>query len=357
MKKRTSRFAMAALACLLAVITSACSLFPGKEDTPEPATPLISPTVDVNEDYYTGLFPYKENKTRGMLSKLKTYRIDFSHLELGLLEIARETYKEEDYFFQEGQVISADQVKAWLSAPSEDPAGLNPEKGGNLLVNVLEHDYLDKSSKKLSGIVIGLTLSPRYKDASGQDKVYTTNELRTKGQQLAAHIVTKVRAAAPQIPMVVALYQVPEKTSTLVPGHFILTGTVSANESTVSKWQPIDEAYFLFPSDDVYKVYPQISLQYEKLMKQTQTFFGEYIGLTGVGRFMDGQLIEMNITATAEYDSRTEVLQFTQFAASLIEQLFDKKIHINLYVQSISKPLAIYVRPANGEGYMHIYRQ
>lgn len=357
MKKTYYSLAMAACVCLLAVMTSACSLLPGQENTPTPATPSISPVVDVNEDYYSGLFPYKENKTRGMLSKLKTYRIDFSHLELGLLEIARETYPEEDYFFQEGQVISSEQAKAWLSSPSENQEGLNPEKGENLLVNVLEHDYLDKSTKKLSGIVIGLTLSPRYKDASGQDKVYTTNELRTKGQQLAAHIVTKVRAEAQQIPMVVALYQVPEKTSTLVPGHFILTGTVNATESSVSKWQPIDEAYYLFPSDDVYKAYPQLSLQYEKLMKQTQSFFGEYIGLTGVGRFMDGQLIEMNLTATAEYDSRTEVLQFTQFAATLINQLFDKKVHVNLYVQSISKPLAIYVRPANSEGYMHIYRQ
>ncbi|MGD8191825.1 CamS family sex pheromone protein [Brevibacillus ginsengisoli] len=357
MKKRTSRIAMAALSCLLAVFTSACSLIPGKDNASNPATPSISSTVDVNENYYSGLFPYKENKTRGMLSKLKSYRIDFSHLELGLMEIARETYKEDDYYFQEGQVIPANQVKAWLSSPSEDPAGLNPEKGGNLLVNVLEHDYLDKNSKKLSGIVLGLTLSPRYKDASGQDKMYSTDELRTKGEQLASHIVTKVHTLAPQIPMVVALYQVPDKSSTLVPGHFILTGTVNANESSVSKWQPIDEAYYLFPSDDVYKAYPQISLQYDKLMKQTQSFFGEYIGLTGVGRFMDGQLIEMNLTATAEYDSRTEVLQFTQYAATLIDQLFDKKVQVNLYVQSVNKPLAIYIRPANGEGYMHIYRQ
>lgn len=357
MKRYFNKLALAACSCLLAFIASACSLLPGKENTPEPATPSISPVVDVSDDYYTGLFPYKENKTRGMLSKLKTYRIDFSHLELGLVEIARETFKEDDYYFQEGQVISADQVKAWLSSPSEDPAGLNPEKGGNLLVHVLEHDYLDKNSKKLAGIVLGLTLSPRYKDASGQDKEYTTDELRTKGQQLAAHIVAKVRAEAPQIPMVVALYQVPDKTSTLIPGHFILTGTVNAAESSVSKWQPIDEAYYLFPSDDAYKAYPQISLQYEKLMKQSQSFFGEYIGLTGVGRFMDGQLIEMTITATAEYDSRTEVLQYTQYVASMIDQLFDKKVQVNLYVQSINKPLAIYVRPANGEGYMHIYRQ
>lgn len=352
-----SKLKVVTIICLVTLFTSACSFLPGKENSPEPATPSISPVVEVSEDYYDGLFPYKENKTRGMLSKLKNYRIDFSHLELGLVEIARETFEEENYFFQEGQVISADQVEAWLSAPSENPAGLNPEKGGNLLVHVLEHDYLDKSTKKLSGIVLGLTLSPRYKDASGQDKEYSTQELRTKGQQVAAHIVAKVRAEAPQIPMVVALYQVPKKTSTLIPGRFILTGTVNATESSVSKWQTIEEEYYLFPGDEVYKAYPQISLQYDNLMKKTQAFFGEYIGLTGVGRFMDGQLIELSITATAEYDSRTEVLQFTQYTASLINQLFDKKLHVNLYVQSISQPLAIYVRPADGEGYMHVYRR
>ncbi|MBO8164762.1 MAG: CamS family sex pheromone protein [Brevibacillus sp.] len=346
------------LVLILAITTTACTFFDGEDEKPNPATPTISPIIEVSGDYYGSVVPYQPNQTRGMLSRMSGFRIDFSRLELGLLEIARETFSPKEYLFQEGQLISSEQVNAWLAPASKDnPEGLNPEDGNTLLLHVLEHDYLDKESQQLAGIVLGLTLSPQYKDASGQEKVYTTDELREKGKAIAARIVQKVRAENQQIPMVVALFRVPEKNSTLLPGTFIMTGTVNSTESAVSKWQPIEEKYYLFPSDAVYKDYPQISLQYDKLMKQTKAFYGEFIGLTGVGRFMGGELIELTLTATAEYDSRTEVTQFTQYCASLINQLLDKQVHVNLYVESINRPLAVYVRPANGEPYMHVYRK
>ncbi|MFD2368539.1 CamS family sex pheromone protein [Brevibacillus sp. GCM10020057] len=340
---------------LLVIATSGCSLLPkSQEPGPELATPSLSPVVEVSEDYYGSIPPYKPNQTRGMLSDTK-YRIDFSHLELGLMEFARDTFPTTDYLFQEGQQIKKEQVLEWIA--QEKTGAANGQKKKGILVHVLEHDYLSKDKQQLAGMVLGLSLSPEYQDATGQDKMYTTQELQAKGQQLAARIVQSVRASNPTVPMLILLYQVPEANSSLVPGHFIMSGTVNANEAAVSKWQPIDEEFFLFPSTDVESKYAQQSLQYDKLMRQTQSYFGEYIGMTGVGRFMGGKLTELTITATAEYDSRTEVLQFTQFAAASINQLFDKNVHVNLYVQSMNKPLAIYIRPANGEPYMHIYRQ
>ncbi|WP_019121690.1 CamS family sex pheromone protein [Brevibacillus massiliensis] len=356
MKRLGSKIFLIGAAISLALTASACSLLPGQKEE-APATPSVSADVKVSENYYTGIVPYQQNQTRGMFSRLSSSRADFGHQEMGLMEIAQQTFSPSQYFFQEGQRISRDQVKKWLSSTSENPEGLNPDKGPNLLVHVLEHDYLDMQQKQLAGIVLGLALSPVYKDASDKEQQYTIDQLRAKGEQMASRIVQKVRADNPQIPMVIVLYQVADRNSTLVPGRFILSGTVNAEESSVSKWQPIDEAYYLFPSAQLENDYSQISLQYDKLMKQLQSFFGEYIGVTGLGRFMSGQLIELTITATAEYDSRTEVLQFTQYAAALIDQLFDKNVHVNLYVRTTNQPLAVYVRPADGEPFMHIYRR
>ncbi|GAA4725664.1 CamS family sex pheromone protein [Brevibacillus fulvus] len=356
MWKITKGFIAAGMVLTLSFVATACSYLPVfTKKAPEPATPSVSPVIEVSEDYYGSMPPYKENQTRGMLSG-SGYRIDFSRLELGLMEIAQETFPTPDYYFQEGQQIKREQAEAWLARTKDNPAGLNPNKGPNLLVNILEHDYLDKDQQKLAGMVVGLSLSPDYQDGTEQEKQYTAEQLVAKGEQLAARIVQTVKAQNPGIPMVIALYQVPDENSTLIPGHFLATGTVGAEESSVSKWQMLDEQYYLFPSEEVEKDYPQAYLQYDKLMRQTQSYFGEYVGITGVGRFMNGKLTELTITANAEYDSRTEVLQFTQFAANGINQLIDKDVHVNLYVQSINRPLAIYVRPANGEPYMHIYR-
>jgi protein involved in sex pheromone biosynthesis len=353
--KKQSKFYSLALTALLSVVTAGCSFWPGGgQENNLPPNPTITSVVAVSEDYYGSIVPYKPNQTRGMLAG-NSYRIDFSRLELGLMEIARDTFPTDEYLFQEGQQIKAEQVSEWIAQYNiKAPDG---KKKTGLLVNVLEHDYLEKQQKQLAGMVLGISLSPIYMDATGKEKTYNTDELRAKGQQVAARIVQAVRADNPQIPIVLALYQVPDKNSTLVPGHFIMSGTVNANETAISKWQPINEEYFLFPSDVAEKNYAQQSLQFDKFKRQTQNFFGEYIGMTGLGRFMGGKLTELTITATAEYDSRTEVLQFTQFAAAAIDEAFDKSVHVNLYVQSINRPLAIYIRPASGEPYMHIYRQ
>lgn len=344
-----------AAAIVLAIATAGCSLLPGgKDQAPEPTAPSLSEVVEVSEDYYGSITPYKPNLTRGMLSSTR-YRIDFSHLELGLMEFARDTFPTSEYYFQEGQVVKKEQVAQWIA--QEKASGTNGQQKNGILVHVLEHDYLNKKDKQLAGMVLGLSVSPNYQDATGKEMVYTRQELQAKGQQLAATIVSTLRVSTPNVPMLILLYQVPEANSSLVPGHFIMSGTVAANDSAVSKWRPIDEEFFLFPSADVEKKYAQQSLQYDKLMRQAQAYFGEYVGMTGVGRFMDGRLTELTITATAEYDSRTEVLQFTQYAAGSINQLFDKSVHVNLYVQSMNKPLAIYIRPTSGEPYMHLYRQ
>ncbi|AKF93280.1 CamS family sex pheromone protein [Brevibacillus laterosporus] len=354
-KRKLVRYLCILIAC--SVLLSACSLLPGKKDSADPVAPAVSSVLQVDENYYgSAAMPYQKNQTRGMLSSNPKYRIDFSHLEYGMMEIAKESFSPSSYLFQEGQRISRKQVTTWIEWEKKNPEGLNPDKANKLLVNVLEHNYLDKKDQKLAGIVLGLSLSPIYQDPSGLEKRLSVDELRSKGQQIAAKIVMKVRAENPQIPLVVAMYQVPESSSNLVPGNFIMSGIVNANDSSVAKWQPINEEYFLLPGDAAYSKYPQASLQFEKLMKQGQSFFQEFVGMTGTARFLNGDLTELTINATAEYDSRTEVIQFTQMIAQAIDQYIDKRVHVNFYVQSINQPLAIYVRPADGKSYMHIYR-
>ncbi|WP_232697580.1 CamS family sex pheromone protein [Brevibacillus daliensis] len=353
-KMKLGQLLAVVLSCSL--LLSACSWLPsGEKEKGNPVAPEISSILDVDENYFGGPIPYLQNNTRGMLNSGR-YIMDFSHLEFGMMEIAQETFSPDDYLFQEGQRISREQVTNWLAWEKKNPEGLNPDKTNKLLVNVLEHNYLHKKDQSLAGMVIGLSLSPVQQDASGEKRL-TVDELRAKGQQLAAKIVAKVKADNPQVPIVVALYQVPEPNSTMVPGNFIMTGTVNANESSVSKWQPISEGFFLFPSDKAYKKDPQISLQFDKIIEQAQAVFGEYIGMTGTGRFNNGELTELTITATAEYDSRTAVIQFTQLMAKALEDQFSEKVHINFYVQSIQRPLAIYVRPSDGgKPYIHVYR-
>lgn len=334
------------LVCLL--VTPGCTFFsePQQQKTSLAATvqekTTISPSIDIAQDYYGGVLPYVPNQTRGTLKQVGT-RIDISHIEWGLLEFAQTRYSPSKYLFQEGQVITRTDLQGLL-------------KDHAALVHVLEHDYLDAVSKQRKGIVIGLSMDPRYKDQQGKTAFYKDEELLNQGKTVGEQIVTAIRKEDPKSTVLLAIYRT-EPGSSLIPGHFIGTGQVDEQKNTVSAWEPFHERFYLLPGSDIKEIDPNIPIQFEHFQKKLQSFFKDYVGITGAARVVDQRLVELTLTASAEYDSRTEVIQFIQFAASALPEYFPKDTHINLYVETIDKPLAIYIRPVSGDPLVHIYRK
>ncbi|MBP1930090.1 CamS family sex pheromone protein [Ammoniphilus resinae] len=329
------------LMCLC--ILCACSpLEVIKQQRPPTSVPIVtlepSPPLQISSEFYQSEVPYLPNQTRGTLKQMDS-RFDAAHLERGMLEYAKESFPTDRYLFREGQLVTRKELQTWQE---EHPQ----------LVNVLEHDYLNKETKEQAGIVLSISLNPRYKDESGTTVSYTDEELHAKGEIIAAEVSSHFHTLETNIPLLFLIYRT-EPSSSMVPGRFIRWG-LQENQQKSMGWRDIRENFYLLPSEDIQQEHPQLAENFKKLQSHAQKSFPEYASLIGLARFLDDKPLELTIKAYANYDSLTEVIQFTQLMAQKMDEAFEPEIQINLYVETIDRLLAFYIRPTIGDPVFHV---
>ncbi|MFV9511455.1 CamS family sex pheromone protein [Tepidibacillus sp. LV47] len=352
-KYRTKWIRFAGVGILsFSLLFSGCDLSKKTEQkTEESSSSIISPTVKVNEEYYRGVLPYKRSLINGRLSSLPT-RLDANHFELGLIELAKTEFDPADYVFQEGQILKDIE---WLS--QED-----------MLYAVAEHDYL-KEDGSYGGVVIGLSLSPKYylRDDKGKllrdpktnmaiSKMYTDDQLKEKAKKIANEIVATIRKTLPNPPILIGVMKLQTEKVNL-PGNFILYGKV-ANGQSSADWKDMNESYLFLPAsaNGLKDKYGDLILGFNRFKDELDRFLPGYAGVTGLARIVNDEVVELTIHVNAEFDSTVETIQFTQFAISMSNESFPKDAQLNIYINTIDQPKAIYVRQSNGDDFMHIYR-
>ncbi|OEF99238.1 hypothetical protein BHF71_09385 [Vulcanibacillus modesticaldus] len=342
----------------LALILGGCSLRSKTYEEDNQRTDsnsIVSPQVKVNEEYYRGVLPYKHSPVNGMLDEIPS-RLDANHFEIGLLEIANKVFEPNDFIFQEGQVLSMDDIELILG--STEYSGF--------LYTVNEHNYFSEDNQ-FAGIVLGMVVSPKYylkdengeyiRDAYGMRKFafYTDDELIEKSKRVANDLVSIIRRKGVEPRILVGVMKAETKDMKL-PGTFILTGDVKQGENIV--WNRLNESFLFLPAKfiNLDGIYSDTARAFNHFKDSIDQYFPGFAGITGLARFVDDEMVEMTIKVYAEIDSTVETIQFTQFSVALIEKYFSENIKINLYINSINKPKAIYVKNANGDDFMHVYR-
>ncbi|GBF10778.1 CamS family sex pheromone protein [Tepidibacillus infernus] len=328
-------------------IFSGCSIWQPLENSQkqneamEP-TSIIAPDVKVNEEYYRGVLPYKPSPIAGMLKELPR-RLDSNKFELGLIEIAKNEYDPSEFVFQEGQVLTMNEIEPIL------------DQYQDFLYSVVEHDYLHEDGT-YGGVVVGLFVSSVYQEGE-TIKSYTDDQIRERSKEIANKILSMVRKKVTDPSILFGIVKA-EEFDMKLPGTFILKGEVKEKENSIDDWTNIEESYLFLPAkgSSYNGSEGDISLGFNQLKDQLNEYLPGFAGLTGLARFVNGNLIELTINVNTEFDSTVEVIQFTQFAIALISKYFPTDSQINLYVQTIDQPKAIYIRQANGDDFVHIYR-
>ena len=130
----------------------------------------IIPNVQLSDNYYRTLIPYKESASRGLVVSNISTKYDMKEVENGLMRISQHEFDTENYFFQEGQYLDKETVSLWLARKNQtkdkDPElqGLNPssvdsatgeemdptvraEKAPIYLAHIVEQNYLVKTDE------------------------------------------------------------------------------------------------------------------------------------------------------------------------------------------------------------------
>ncbi|KGA96252.1 hypothetical protein AJ85_09635 [Alkalihalobacillus alcalophilus ATCC 27647 = CGMCC 1.3604] len=358
----------------------------------EPATEdqdvAVIPHISNSEDYYRsilydGVYPHGE--TRGLGTSLVSNRLDLDQFEIGLTRVAQEYFDNERYFFREGQFLSSAEVNSWIRRYDEDnnPSGLNPALFGDedtdmrereegsprYLSHLIEHNYLvekENGNYEVGGIVIGLSLNSVYNfnvDTDSGRYFYSVeledDNILEEGQKIAEEVVNRIRSnnreegAFQNIPIVVALFQ-EQPRQAAVPGNYIARSVAEPNEG-LSRWQDINEQYYLFPSTEANRDVRGDADQFNLFKDDIQGFFETYVGVVGRGFYNNDQLQELTVEISLQYQGKTEIVALSQFVANRIKQRYQDTLKVNVYINSVGgKQEAQVIRNPNEEPLIHI---
>ncbi len=351
----------------------------------------------ISEDYYRPLEKYKPGKARGVLMHQVANRLDIEEMEIGLRRHSKDVFDPEDYFFQEGQYLTEDMLYNWLErkltqnqvnellegarqelTKEELQKGLNPSLKDDAteedyrdrpryLSHILEHNFLQKNEDgtvEVEGISIGLALRSTYRFQPIKYGAYhyeqiSQEESLKQGKQLAQTVLERIRKieALTDVPVMIALYRQEERGS-MVPGNFMTKTTVEGSDMTIKEWQPIQEDYVLFPSDEAKDEHRDDSELLADFQAKIAEYFPNYIGVVGKGFYKDDELTKLTIDIPIEFKGKTEVIGISQYVYSLIVEKFPTYFALEVNIESHNgQESLIFREPGDEKPTVHIYGQ
>lgn len=336
----------------------------------EPETVII-PDVQLKEEYYRTLLPFKKSASRGLIVGNIYSKYDMEEVEEGLLRLSAKSFAPDNHFFQEGQYITEEMARSWIQRNSEDnQEGLNPaikegmsedeiaEKAPSYLAHIVEQNYLTMTEEKkvsLSGISIGLALNSIYYTRSGKETKISDAVLEKEGTRMAEEIVKRMRTqeGLENVPIVIGLFK-QQSRDAIIPGNYFAT-TVSEKGEKTSGWKKVEEEYVLFPSSQSEDAHRDTNTKFRNFKKAIDDYFPSFINVVGRGLYVNDSLQSLKIEMPIQFFGKSETIGFTQYITGLIPQYLPD-VPIEISITSINGPEALIVKEqGKEEPYVHIY--
>ncbi|MED0991651.1 CamS family sex pheromone protein [Bacillus cereus] len=383
-----------ALAVLsLSLLVSGCSMGSNKDEkTVEKSGKAKEQAViskySISNEYYKTTFPFDPGGARGLVGQSLNNRLDIDEFETGLMRIAKESFSTKDYFFKGGNVLDTQTIQMLVKRKRTDAEqkeledklkkdavkfpniGLNPALGEGseslevkntknpmYISNILEHDYYlqngDKSTEP-DGVVVGLAMNSvhYYEEEHGypREAKIEQEKMLAEGKKMAQEILKVMQQKRPgikDVPVTFAIYRQGPKSS-LVPGNFVSYAKVEKGSETVEDWKPINEKYYLFPSEQAKSDNKREDLARVSNFKAklSEYFQGDYTAVIGTGMYRDDELKEMKLDIPVQFNGEAEVIGFTQYVAGLVMEYFPNYMRVQVTIKSVERPEAIIIREA-----------
>ncbi|KAA0942170.1 CamS family sex pheromone protein [Sporosarcina sp. ANT_H38] len=332
---------------------------------------VMIPDVQLKEEYYKTLLPFKKSASRGLIVSNIDTKYDMQETEEGLLRISTQHFDPKNHLFQEGQYIDKETARSWLSRSSTDEAGLNPpieegmnedtasEEAPNYLAHIVEHNFhvmTDDKKVRLAGITIGLALNSTSYSRSGKETELSDKEIEQQGMKMAEEVVSRLRSqeGLSDIPIVVGLFKQEERNS-IVPGTYFATAVAEKGQSKPTGWKVVNEQYVVFPATSETGEYRDMNNTFDRFKQDIDDYFPSFVNVIGTGFYKDGTLKSLNIEVPIQFFGTSETIGFTQYMTSLVNKYFSN-VHTEVSITSVNGPEALIVKEADDdEPYVHVY--
>lgn len=296
----------------------------------------------VDSNYYRPVITedgtYAPSQNRGTTRSLNS-GVNMRTFETDLMRHSQARFPTENHFFQEGQYLSSTLVTNWIGreqVPDEEDdeaeeideqnQGLNPpsnntfdpaERAPNYLSSILEQNFYRQTEEglELAGVSVGLALNQidYYRDGEGTQLQQTipSEELLQAGREMADKVISRMRSVEglENIPILIGLYEQSTQDD-LAPGTFMETGFVEDGNTSVSEWNVINEDRMVFPLEGMQSAEGN---NFANFRSEVEGFFPNISGVTGLGHYLEDQMIDLEISITTQFYGKGEIIAFTQF--------------------------------------------
>lgn len=364
------------LGILSAILLTACAPSPienkEKQEKEENDQELvIIPEEQIKKEYYRTPVPFKKSASRGLVVSNLNTKYDMKEAEEGLLRISSLYYDTKNYYFQEGQYISRDIAKEWISRKSNYEAGLNPaikegmtpeqiaEQAPIYLAHIVEQNYLQMAGDKkvkLAGVTIGLAMNSIYYPREGNERAIPDKVIEQQGKKMADLILTRLRSKPElaDIPIAVGLFKQNSR-SDIVPGTYFATAFAGKGKNEFIGWKEVDETYVLLPAASSTGNYRDLNTTFKNFKQDIDDYFPSFVNVVGTAFYKNQKLNSLQVEIPIQFFGKSELISFSQYLTSLVKTHF-KDIPIEVSVTSVNGPEVLIVSGGDRkEPFVHVY--
>lgn len=305
---------------------------------------------------------YRTSVTRGYTASRLNSNYNLNNFENGLINLSKDQFSVDDYYFQEGQMIPEDTLRKWLGRKSaSNPSGLNPEDQNEpiILQQILEQDFINLETQKLSGVSIGLALNSVYYTQDGSVDI-PQEQLESEGKRLANELLKNLREVKglAAIPITINLFEQAPKEN-IAGGHYFARAISENGDTQITQWEPVNESYILLPvvgNTTNSATEDGLATKFNEFKTNIQNFFPNLSGITGIAYYKDNVLQNLSITIMTKYYGATEIISFTQYVGTSVENIFDLQTNVEVQINSIEGTQAFVEKKAgSSEVYAHVF--
>ncbi len=349
------------------------------DQTEESEASTIEEQVDSN--YYRPVITedgtYAPSQNRGVTRSLNS-SVNMRTFEADLMRHSQGYFPTDSHFFQEGQYLSSQLVTSWIGreqVPDEDDEeaeeideqnqGLNPPaseeesadgRTPNYLNSILEHNYYIQTDEglQLAGVSIGLALNsvdyyqteqfgPNFEQSIARE------DLLAEGQRMGNEVASRLRniEGLGDVPIMIGLYEQSTRDD-LAPGTFIAEGLSENGNTSVSEWNLLNEDRIVFPLEGMQSAEGN---NFANFRSEVEGFFPNVSGVTGLGHYIEDQLMNLEISITTQFYGKGEIIAFTQFLNEAGKTYLPNDLPIQIQVESLNGIESYLNKETNQEDY------
>ncbi len=346
-----------------------------------------------SEEFYRSVVPYELSPARGLSSANLVSSYNVEEFEKGLFSISQNVFPTNEYIFREGQIISEEMIRGYLSRQYTNEEledmddeellstnafsnlGLNPSTNGETdpeviaeeaplyLSHILEQNYMtedDEGNLSFDGITIGLAMNSIHyyqteEYGQTQERALDLETVEEKGEEMAAEILTRIRAndqyADKEI--VFAIF-IQSGDTDIVPGNFVSEAVVAPGENTIESFTDIDVQNLLLPSSEAAEISEEANSEYQNFNRDLSSYFESFTTSVGRGKFRDGTLDTLTVEIPIEYNSRGEMIGMSQFVRDLVNEHFPGT-DIEVEIKDKAQVYSVITRKGDSEANLYIF--